>query len=98
MRETPDSTAAPAARRRNCRRGSFMAPASFLIMARLNLSVWLARPIKKQLHLSEQLHPILLHHDKIGRFPHLAEPPLRAAPGVGGEYFLALPWGPPNPP
>src|SRR5262249_9836368 len=90
MRETPDSTAAPAARRRNCRRGSFMAPASFLIMARINSSVWLARPIKKQLHLSEQLHPILLHHDKMCRFADLDEPLVRAAREFVEDSLRAL--------
>src|SRR5215510_14328658 len=78
MRGTAGSEAAPAARCRNRRRGSFIAPASFLIMARINSSVWLARPIKKQLHLSEQPHPILLHHDKMCRLADLDEPLVRA--------------------
>src|SRR5262249_49027131 len=97
MRETPDSTAAPAARRRNCRRGSFMAPASFLIMARINSSVWLARPIKKKLHLSEQLHPILLHHDKMCRLADLDEPLVRAARQFVEDRLRALAGGHPIP-
>src|SRR5215813_13223492 len=67
-----------------------MAPASFLIMARINSSVWLARPVKKQLHLSEQLHPILLHHHKMCRLADLDEALVRAAWKLVEDSLRAL--------
>ena len=59
-------------------------------MARINSSVWLARPIKKELHLSEELHPILLHHDKMCRFADLDEPLVRAAREFVEDSLRAL--------
>src|SRR5215831_790170 len=97
MRDTAGSAAVPATRCRKLRRGSFIAPASFLIVARINSSVWLARPIKKQLHLSEQLHPILLHHDKMCRLADLDEPLVRAAREFVEDRLRALAGGHPIP-
>jgi hypothetical protein len=59
-------------------------------MTCINSSVWLARPIKKKLHLSEELHPILLHHDKMCRFADLDEPLVRAAPEFVEDSLPAL--------
>src|SRR5262245_46288549 len=86
MRDAAGSAAAPAARCKNLRRGSFIAPASFLTVT----SVWLARPIKKELHLSEQLHPILLHHDKMCPLADLDQPLVRAARAFVEDSLRAL--------
>src|SRR5262249_3612723 len=89
-RDTAGSAAAPAARWRKFRRGSFIAPASVLIMARINSSVWLARPIKKEVHLSEEPPPILLHLDKLCGCPDLDEPLVRAAREFVEDSLRAL--------
>ena len=43
------------------------------------LLVWLARPIEEELHFLEELHPILLHHDKMCPLADFDEPFVRAA-------------------
>jgi hypothetical protein len=53
-------------------------------------SVWLARPIKKELHLSEKLHPILLDHDKMCRLADLDETLVRTAREFVEEGLRAL--------
>src|SRR5262245_39728662 len=57
----------------------------------------LARSIKKQLHLSEQLHPILLHHDKMCCLADLDEPLVRAAREFVEDSLRALAGGHPIP-